>query len=77
MSPPCSNGASAMASNVVTYPRELRRGSEASWRSIGEAADGVLGRVAYRCGVQLREVPILHEEGGERLETSRYAATAE
>jgi hypothetical protein len=64
-----------MTSNVVSFPRELTRGSSSpGWRSIGEAADRVLGRVAYRSGIASNVSPILREEGGEWAENIPFAA---
>lgn len=67
-----------MTSNVVSFPRELARGSPPpGWQSLGDAAGSVLSVVAYRRGVASNVSPILREEDGEWPETVPFAAPAE
>lgn len=76
--PEFTERSSSMVSNVASFPRELtHRASAVGWQSLGDATDCVLGRVALRCGVASNGPPIVHEERGRRLVTSRFAAPAE
>jgi hypothetical protein len=67
-----------VTSNVVSFPRELARGSATpSWQSLGDAAGSVLSCVAFRSGVASNVSPILREEGGAWPETVAFAVPAE
>jgi hypothetical protein len=67
-----------VTSNVVSFPRELARGSATpGWQSLGDAAGSVLSCVAFRSGVASNVSPILREEGGEWPKTVAFAVPAE
>lgn len=68
-----------MIANVVSFPRELagRAPGAKDWRSLGDVAVGIVGRVASRSGVASSAHTILREEGGRQPATTGNAVPAE